>query len=405
MAENTKHRPARRRGLRIALFALAGLVLVGAGAGGFAYWKLNGNIHGVDISGQLGTARPPASTGGAFNLLVLGSDSRSGSNGNLAGGDTGDSARSDTAMVVHVNQAHTAASVVSIPRDTLVPRPACTGTDGKPVAAVRSAMFNSAYEVGGPACAVKTAEQLTGMRMDHFVEVDFAGFAAMIDAIGGVDVTTTVPIDDKDSGLHLDAGSHHLGGQQALAFVRTRHGIGDGSDLGRIELQKEMVKAMLGRIGSLGLASNPVAMWRLGDRLTSSLTTDSDLASVSALVGLAQTLKKIGPDQLTMVTLPVAYAVSDPNRVVPRTPDAQQLWTALRADGAVPESVLREQPTNPVQTSPSDAPTGDWSGIPTDAPTGTPTAPSRTPSAPASATARATTVGGGADGAVDGGTE
>lgn len=367
MADHRKNRTPRRRGVRIALFTLAGLVLAGAGLGAFAYWKLDGNIRSVDISGQLGTARPPASTGGAFNVLVLGSDSRSGANGGLAGGSTGDTARSDTAMVVHVNQAHTAASVVSIPRDTLVARPACTGTDGKQVAAVRSAMFNSAYEVGGPACAVKTAEQLTGMRMDHFVEVDFAGFASLIDAIGGVDVTTTVAINDKDSGLHLDAGTHHLGGQQALAFVRTRHGVGDGSDLGRIELQKEMVKAMLGQVGSLGLTSNPVAMWNLGDKLTSSLTTDTDLASVSSLVGLAQTLKKIGPEQLTMVTLPVVYAPSDPNRVVPKTPDAAQLWTALRSDQAVPQSVLQEQPGNPAQASPSSGPSA--SASPTARPT------------------------------------
>ncbi|RPE32629.1 LCP family protein [Kitasatospora cineracea] len=385
MAENTEHRPPRRRGLRIALFTLAGLVLVGAGLGGIAYWKLNGNIHGVDISGQLGTARPPASTGGAFNVLVLGSDSRSGANGSLAGGETGDTARSDTAMVVHVNQAHTAASVVSIPRDTLVSRPACTAPDGKQVAAARSAMFNSAYEVGGPACAVKTAEQLTGMRMDHFVEVDFTGFAALIDAIGGVDVTTTVAIDDKDSGLHLDPGTHHLGGAQALAFVRTRHGVGDGSDLGRIELQKEMVKAMLGQIGSLGLTSNPVAMWKLGDRLTSSLTTDSDLASVNSLVGMAQTIKKIGPDQLTMVTLPVAYAVSDPNRVVPKTPDAQQLWTALRTDQAVPPQVLQQQPANPAMASPS-------------APGSAPASASASVSVPATARAsRPAVAGGGAE--------
>ncbi|RAJ41427.1 LytR family transcriptional attenuator [Kitasatospora sp. SolWspMP-SS2h] len=384
MAEQPKHRTPRRRGLRIALFALAGLVLVGAGLGGIAYWKLNRNIHGVDISGQLGTARPPASTGGAFNVLVLGSDSRSGTNGSLAGGDTGDTARSDTAMVVHVNQAHTAASVVSIPRDTLVPRPACTGGDGKQVASARSAMFNSAYEVGGPACAVKTAEQLTGMRMDHFVEVDFTGFAALIDAIGGVDVTTTVPIDDEDSGLHLDAGTHHLGGQQALAFVRTRHGVGDGSDLGRIELQKEMVRAMLGQVGALGLGSNPVAMWQLGDKLTSSLTTDSDLASVSSLVGMAQTVKKIGPDQLTMVTLPVAYSVSDPNRVVPSNPAAQQLWAALRADRAVPPQVLRQQPANPAQADPS-APASAGAG----ASAGTSTGASAGTSAEASADALA----------------
>ncbi|RKE21142.1 LCP family protein [Streptomyces sp. TLI_171] len=378
MAEHRKNRTPRRRAVRIALFALIGLVVVGAALGGIAYWKLNGNIRSVDISGQLGTARPPASTGGAFNLLVLGSDSRSGDNGNLAGGATGDTARSDTAMVVHVNQAHTAASVVSIPRDTLVARPACTAEDGKQVAAARSAMFNSAYEVGGPACAVKTAEQLTGMRMDHFVEVDFAGFASLIDAIGGVQVTTTVAIDDRDSGLHLDAGSHHLGGQQALAFVRTRHGVGDGSDLGRIELQKEMVRAMLGQVGSLGLTSNPVAMWNLGDKLTNALTTDSDLASVSSLVGLAQTVKKIGPDQLTMVTLPVVYAASDPNRVIPKTPEATQLWAALRGDQAVPQAVLQQQPANPAQGSPSGS-------------------PSASPSGSAGPTARATEVAGGAE--------
>ncbi|WP_043916025.1 LCP family protein [Kitasatospora griseola] len=353
MAEHRKDRSADRRGLRITLFVLVAVILVAAGLGGLAYWKLNRNLHGVDISGQLGSARPPASTDGSFNLLVLGSDSRAGANGSLAGGATGDTARSDTAMVVHVNQTHTAASVVSIPRDTLVARPACTGLDGKPVPAVRSAMYNSAFEVGGPACAVKTTEQLTGMRMDHFVEVDFAGFASMIDAIGGVDVTTTVPISDPDSGLQLPAGTHHLGGQQALAFVRTRHGVGDGSDLGRIELQKQMVKAMLGRIDTLGLATDPVAVWSLGDKLTRSLTTDSDLASVSSLVGLAQTLKRIGPDQLTMVTLPVAYAPSDPNRVLPKNPEAQQLWAALRVDQPVPTPVVSEQPANPADGSPS----------------------------------------------------
>ncbi|MGW4383871.1 LCP family protein [Kitasatospora sp. NPDC004531] len=356
MGEHRKGRTRRRRGLRIALVALAAVVLVTAGLGGLAYWKLNRNLHGVDISGQLGSARPPASTDGSFNLLVLGSDSRAGANGGLAGGDTGDTARSDTAMVVHINQSHTAASVVSIPRDTLVARPACTGVDGTQVAAARSAMYNSAFEIGGPACAVKTTEQLTGMRMDHFVEVDFAGFASLIDAIGGVDVTTTVPISDQDSGLHLAAGTHHLGGQQALAFVRTRHGVGDGSDLGRIELQKEMVRAILGRVGSLGLGSNPVAMWNLGDKLTKSLTTDSELASVSSLVGLAQSLKQIGPDQLTMVTLPVGYAPSDPNRVLPKNPDAQRLWAALRADQPVPTSVVSEQPSNPAQSSPSATP-------------------------------------------------
>jgi LCP family protein required for cell wall assembly len=255
-------------------------------------------------------------------------------------------------MVVHVNQAHTAASVVSIPRDTLVARPACTDAAGRTVPAVQRAMFNSAYETGGAACAVKTAEQLTGLRMNHYVEIDFSGFAHVVDSIGGVTVTTTVAIHDKDSGLDLAAGTHHLDGTSALAFVRTRHGVGNGSDLGRIELQKQMMKSVLQQVASIGLFSNPVKLWSVGDTLTSSITTDSGLASVSSLVGLAQSLGGIGPDELSMVTLPVVTAPSDPNRVVSQQPQAGQLWTALKGDQAIPQAVLAVQPGNPA-TSPS----------------------------------------------------
>ncbi len=349
-AEAGAHRKVRSRrykAVRIGVLTLAGLLLAGAGTAGYAYWKLNGNIKSVNIDAQLGSARPAAPTDGSFNVLVLGSDSRSGANGSLAGGDTGSTARSDTAMVVHINQNHTAGTVVSIPRDTLVARPACTGVDGKPVAAVKSAMYNSAFEVGGAACAVKTTEQLTGMRMNHYVEIDFSGFANFIDAIGGATVTTSVNIHDKDSGLNLTAGTNHLNGTQALAFVRTRHGVGDGSDLGRIELQKEMVKSIMKQVGSIGLFGNPAKLWSVGDTLTRSITTDSALASVSALTGLGEELKGIGTDQLTMVTLPVAAAPADPNRVVEKLPDATLLWDALRADQPAPQSVVSAQPVNP----------------------------------------------------------
>ncbi|GAA1156204.1 LCP family protein required for cell wall assembly [Kitasatospora gansuensis] len=355
MAEHRRKTLSRRVRLRRTIACtVAGLLVIGGGAAGYAYWKLNGNIKSVDINAQLGTARPPASTNGSFNVLVLGSDSRNGKNGDLAGGETDGTARSDTAMVVHVNQAHTRADVVSIPRDTLVARPACSAVGtGKAVPAAKSVMFNTAYEVGGPACAVKTTEQLTGLRMDHYVEIDFAGFADLVNSIGGVTVTTTVAIDDKDSGLHLAAGTHQLNGDQALAFVRTRHGVGDGSDLGRIELQKQMVKSILTQIKGMGLTSNPAKLWSVADKLTKSVTTDSELASVSALAGLADTLKPIGPENLDMVTLPVVTAPSDPNRVIPAEPRAAELWQALAADRAVPESVLSSQPANPAEATPS----------------------------------------------------
>ncbi|MCX4746747.1 LCP family protein [Kitasatospora sp. NBC_01287] len=346
-ARTRKVRTRKARVLRAVAITVAALVLAGAGAAGYAYWRWNANIKSVDIDSQLGSARPSAPAGGSFNVLVLGSDSRDGANGSLAGGATDGTARSDTAMVVHVNQAHSAATVVSIPRDTLVSRPACTAPDGSAVPAATGAMYNSAFEVGGAACAVKTTEQLTGMRMNHFVEIDFAGFAGFINAIGGVTVTTTVDIHDQDSGLDLKAGTTHLNGDQALAFVRTRHGVGDGSDLGRIELQKEMVKSITRQIGSIGMFTSPARLYTVGDTLTKSITTDSQLASVSALTGLGEDLKGIGADQLTMVTLPVVTAPSDPNRVVARMPQAGQLWAALRADQAAPQAIVSSQPVNP----------------------------------------------------------
>ncbi|WP_441250255.1 LCP family protein [Kitasatospora sp. McL0602] len=370
-----KVRSRRSKVLRAAAFTLAGLLVLGAGAGGYAYWKLNGNIKSVDINAQLGSARPPASAGGAFNVLVLGSDSRDGNNGNLAGGDTGGTARSDTAMVIHVNQDHSHASVVSIPRDTLVARPDCTDASGKKTAGARSAMYNSAFEVGGPACAVKTTEALTGLRMDHFVQIDFSGFAGFIDAIGGVDVTTTVNIHDKDSGLDLKAGTHHLNGDQSLAFVRTRHGVGDGSDLGRIELQKQMVKSIMAQVGDIGLTSNPAKLFSVADKLTRSMTTDSDLASVSALMGTANTLKGIGPDDMTMITLPVVTAPSDPNRVVAKKPQADQLWAALKGDQAVPQSIVASQPANPADSPSAKPGSGSSTGSSTGTSTGTSTPP------------------------------
>ncbi|MFF9643914.1 LCP family protein [Kitasatospora aureofaciens] len=355
MAEHKRVPSRRRKVLRVAACAFVALVVLGGGAAGWAYLKLNGNIKSVDIDSRLGDARPPAATDGSFNILVLGSDSRVGENGDLAGGATGDSARSDTAMVVHISQDHSRASIVSIPRDTLVDRPQCTDSAGKAVPAVKRAMYNSAFESGGAACAVKTTEQLTGLRMDHYLQVDFAGFARVVDAIGGATVTTAVAIHDKDSGLDLPAGVHHLDGQQALAFVRTRHGVGDGSDLGRIELQKQMVKSLLQQAGGAGLFSDPVKLWSIGDTMTKSVTTDSALGSVNSLVGLVRELKGIGPDQLTMVTLPVTTAPADANRVVEQQPQAGNVWAALRADQPVPQAVLSAQPENPAQTAPAES--------------------------------------------------
>lgn len=327
----------RRRALRVLAWTVAGALVLGGSTLGFAYYKFNGNISGVDINAALGSERPVDTPNGSMDILVLGSDSRSGTNGRY-GTDQG-GARSDTAMVVHINKEHDRASVVSIPRDTVVERPACALDDGSgQTVPPQQAMFNSAYEAGGPPCAVKTVESMSGVRMDHFVEVDFRGFKKLIDTLGGVEVTTDRQIKDKDSHLDLRAGTHRLSGEQSLGLVRTRHGVGDGSDLGRIKLQQAFVKALIEQVDSVGVFSNPRKLYDLADTATSAITTDSDLDTASDVAGLAQLLKGIESRDIQMTTMPVEYDPANPNRVLPMEAKARQVWEAVRNDVPIPKS-------------------------------------------------------------------
>lgn len=331
--------------LKAAGLTLAGVLVVGVATGGWLYWHLDDNIKSVDIDNALGDDRPakavttpsPSESASAsplpseaLNILVLGSDSRSGKENQELGGGDSPGARSDTAMVVHIDAGRTEATVVSIPRDTLVTRPSCPLDDGGTTAAAYQAMFNSAYSVGGPVCAVKTVESITDVRVDHYIEIDFSGFAKLVNALGGVTVTTDEDIDDSSSHLTLKAGTHHLDGKQALALARTRHGIGNGSDLGRIGLQQKLVKALLEQISSTDLLTSPTKFYEVADAITGSLTTDTGLDSLSELMSLGQSLKGLSADQVRTVTMPVVRAPSDANRVVADQPEASELWKSLR---------------------------------------------------------------------------
>ncbi|MFR0358249.1 LCP family protein [Streptomyces sediminimaris] len=333
-----KPRSRRHKGLLITAWTAAGIVVLGGTGAGYLYFKLNGNIKSVDIDSALGTSRPAKADNGSENILVLGSDSRAGGNRKLGGGADDGSARSDTAMIVHVHKGHKRADVVSIPRDTIIDRPECTDTAGRTHPAARGVMFNSAYSTGGAACAVKTVESLTDIRMDHYLEVDFKGFEKLIDELGGVPVTTTKNIEDRQSHLSLKAGTHTLDGAQALGLVRTRHGVGDGSDLGRIQLQQAFVKALVDQVKHLGVFTSPKKLYDLADTATKAVTADSDLGSVNSLMSFAGGLKDISSSKMTMITMPVRYDPADRNRVVVEKNKAQQVWTALKNDRPIPGS-------------------------------------------------------------------
>ncbi|MFE0047439.1 LCP family protein [Streptomyces albireticuli] len=328
------------RRMRIpAVVVLALLVLLTTGAG-WVYLKLNGNISTFDADG-LSDDRPGAGAAGQ-NVLVIGSDSRSGGNSGLGGGE-GDVGRSDTALLLHVYGDRKHAVGVSIPRDTLVDIPPCRLPDGTWTAPRTRAMFNSAFSVGesakgNPACTQNTVEKLTGLRVDHTVVVDFEGFSAMTSAVGGVQVCVPKDVYAGDLNPHLGArgdllfrkGQQSVSGQKALDYVRVRHGIGDGSDIGRIRRQQAFVASMIKKVRSQGF--NPTTLLPLADAATKSMTVDPGLGTADKLLSFAMSLKHIDLHDIKFITVPWRYAG---DRVDIVQPDADELWASLKADRTI----------------------------------------------------------------------
>jgi LCP family protein required for cell wall assembly len=297
----------------------------------YFYKHLEGNITKLDVTPDLGKHRPKRLDTGpkrALNVLVLGSDTRKGKGNHVAGETPG---LSDTTILLHLSKDRTRAYGVSIPRDAMVQRPTCEKKDHSGSVAGGLTQFNAAYEVGGPACTIKTVESITHVFIDHFVVVDFNGFKKMVDALGGVKVCVPTQVDDTVGNIHLAAGTYNVTGDQALDYVRVRHGISANGDIGRMKRQQTFVAAMINKAVSAGTLANPVKLLRFLDAATKSLTTDPGFAHLKALASLGSSLKNIGLDNITFVTAPFEAYPPDPNRLQ-LTSDADILWSQIRHD-------------------------------------------------------------------------
>jgi LCP family protein required for cell wall assembly len=312
-----------------AAVASALVVLVSLGAYAI-YAKLDGNLSVTNAFGGLKN-RPAAAAPGVQNILILGSQTRDGQ-GPGFGYDPGTDL-SDNLILVHLDATHTHATIVSIPRDTLVYEPACKSRTGSgTVPAISQAIIDGAMNQGGPACAVATVELLTGIRMTHFVEFDFNSFRTMVQTVGGVEVCLPQAVNDPYSHLDLSAGVHLVTGNEALAFVRTRHGVGDGSDLGRIELQQEFMSSLIQKIESQGVLADPVKLLSIANTATSALTVDPGLGSVAKLLAMAASLRDLHSKNVTFVTLPTIQDPANTNRLLPQEPQDDLLWQMLKTD-------------------------------------------------------------------------
>lgn len=327
----------RRRLLRWTGLGAAALVLAGAGTGWWAYTKLDGNIT-ADTSAEAELRRyererPAHFADGAQNILLIGSDSRSGRE-NAGYGQDGGTQRSDTTILLHLTADRRSATAVSIPRDLMTDVPSCLTSDGTRTTE-RLAQFNWAFEWGGAACTIRTVEKLTGVRIDHHMVVDFAGFKKMVDAVGGVEVCLRRPVDDAEASLRLPAGRHLLQGEQALGFVRARHGLGDGSDTERMERQQQFLGSLVNKVQSNGVLLNPARLYPLLDAATSAVTTDPGLASLRGLYELVRGVRDIPAGQVKFLTVPRKPYAPDPNRDQLVEPDAGLLFEQLRTDRPV----------------------------------------------------------------------
>ncbi|MEU6089650.1 LCP family protein [Streptomyces sp. NPDC047085] len=324
-----------RRVLRIIGLCLSVLVLGTAGVGWWFYEHLNGNINSVSLDGKGGEEKADAFGRTPINILVMGSDGRtSKTDCKLGGGcsktgvQTGSNA--DVEMVVHISADRSNATVMSIPRDTMTHVPACKDSKSGQSTAGYYGQINSALQYG-PACQVATVHQLTGIPIDHFVKLDFSGVVKMSDAVGGVSVCVSDDVYDTYSHLKLSKGTHTLKGVAALEFVRSRHGFGDGSDLGRTVSQHIFLSAMIRKFKSAGTLTDPAAVYDLADAATKALTVDDGLGTVKKLIGLADDVNKVPTKRMTFTTMQTGTDASDSNRVVVG-PGAKSLFATIAND-------------------------------------------------------------------------
>ena len=370
----------RHRIIKAVAITVAAVLVVALTGGFFVYRHLNNNITGIDITEALGTDRPAAvkkeTPQQPLNILLLGSDTRQGQTGHI-GGDT--PGLSDTTILLHISADRKLAYGVSLPRDAMVERPTCQRKDGNGTDPGGLSMFNAAYAVGGPACTIKTVEQLTNVRINHFVVIDFNGFRKMVDALGGVEVCVPKEVNDTTGHITLPAGTYNVKGQRALDYVRVRHVISDNGDIGRMKRQQTFLASMANKAVSAGTLVNPVRLVRFLDAATKSLTTDTGLSSLNKLGGLAKSMQGVGLDQIQFITVPFETYEPDPNRLQ-WAPGADRLWYRIRNDMPINKRFAAEVTTAAKDPSASASPKPGSSATPS---------PSADPSTDDAAAARA----------------
>lgn len=345
--------------LKVISMVVSAALLVGIGSIGFVVWQLQNNVHTEDLNAAVtvnGNTKSPAEEAGSLQILILGTDTRAGSNSEYGtSADSSGYGQSDVMLLMNISADNSRVSVTSIPRDLMVPIPACKDPkSGTVYPAQPMAQLNSALNEAGPGCTVAAINEMTGLTIDHFMLADFTAVKELSTAVGGVQVCVDHAMYDNDgSGLRLPAGKSLVQGEQALAFLRTRHSFGDSSDLARIQAQQYFLGSLVRKITSDATLTNLPRLYSLAEAITKNVTIDKGLANIPSMLSIAARLSKIDPSQVAFVTVPNEAYVADPNRVQLMEPAAGQLFSALRNDAPLTKPV----PTKTAKPSSSATPT------------------------------------------------
>ncbi|MDA8549310.1 LCP family protein [Aquiluna sp.] len=330
-------RPKRRRWIRYLLLAIAAIVTVAMVTlgGGVVYVSTQLRAAGIEVfstDGETFDLPTAEEINGPINLLLIGSDTREGQ-GSTAYGPVG-AELADVIILLHINEERSNAVAMSFPRDLMIAVPECPNPEGgAPYPAKEFAQINATMNYGGPACTLLAVQSLTGIEIPYLAMIDFKGVIAMSEAVGGVDVCVAEPIDDDYTQLYLDAGEHTLIGEEALAFLRTRHGVGDGSDLSRISNQQVFLTSLVRKLKDEGALTNPFTMFRLGTAALNNMTLSRSLTDLGVIYGMAREVNDVDLEKITFLKLPVYDLEGDfAGRVGVSTERATLLFDKLAND-------------------------------------------------------------------------
>lgn len=327
-----------KRALTLVVVSLAVVAVSAAAVVGFTIWDLSRSLADETIAAPSGAAAPPdiGAHEGAFSILLVGSDVCEPEYAHLFGErceDDEEGERSDVTMLVHVSEAPRRATIISFPRDMIVPIPECPRADGEGShSAMAGQPMYSTMTYGGVACTWLTVSELTEMDIPFAAKITWGGVIEMSNAIGGVDVCVEGSISDPDANLFLGPGWHNVEGAQALAFLRTRYGVGDHSDLGRISNQQQFLTSLVRKVRSEGVLTDPAAVLRLAYAAVDAITPSDSMKSPTTMVQLALALKDIPLEDIVFAQYPTYYDPDDPNRVRPDTESGAALIAAVMAN-------------------------------------------------------------------------